>query len=311
MKIGIIGTGYVGSTTAFALMIQGIVSQLVLIDNDSDKAEGEALDLIHSMSFVHPVEIYAGDYKDLKSSEIVIITAGPSISKGETRLDLANKNYKILKEIIPKVMENNQDCILLIVTNPVDVLSYAALKLSGLDKSKVIGSGTVLDSSRFRAAISRKLKVDARNIHGYIIGEHGDSQVAAWSLTNIMGIQFDHFCKQHCDDEYDPVMKKEIETEVRNSAYRVIEKKGATSFAVALSLSKIVKSILRDENSILTVSTYIEDPYYGIQDVFLSLPCVVNRKGINRVLKIPLSTQEQQSLRKSAEIIKKYISHLE
>lgn len=310
MKIGLIGTGYVGSTTAYTLMLQGIASELVLIDKNQDKAQGETLDLIHSMSFIHPVEIYTGDYKDLNKAEIVIISAGPSISKGETRLDLAVKNYNILKEIIPQIMNYNDNCILLVVTNPVDVLAYAALKISGLDKSKVIGSGTVLDSSRFRSVISEKLEVDARNIHGYIIGEHGDSQVAAWSLTNIMGIQFDEFCEKHCEN-YDPAVKKEITDEVKNSAYKVIEKKGATSFAVALAIAKITKSILRDENSILTVSSYIDDPFYGIHDVFLSLPCVVNRKGVSKTLKVPLSSKEHNALIKSAEVIKKFIQKIE
>ncbi|ADL08194.1 L-lactate dehydrogenase [Thermosediminibacter oceani] len=308
MKIGIIGTGYVGSTTAFALMLQGIVSEMVLIDVNRDKAEGEALDLIHSMSFVNPIEIYAGDYRDLKDASVVIISAGPSISKGETRLDLASKNYKVFRKIVPKIVENNENCILLVVTNPVDVLSYVTLKLSGFPENRVIGSGTVLDSSRFRAALSKKLNVDARNIHAYIIGEHGDSQVAAWSLTNIMGIKFDEFCATYIKN-FDPAIKQEIEREVKYSAYKVIEKKGATSFAVALAIAKIVKSILRDENSILTVSTYVRS-LYEIEDVFLSLPCVVNRNGVDKVLLPPLLPAEKGALRNSAEVIKSYIDQL-
>lgn len=305
MKIGIVGTGIVGSTAAFALMLQGIASELVLIDKNRDKAEGEALDLVHSMSFVHPMEIYAGDYSDLKSAKIVIISAGPSIAKGETRLDLAAKNFKVFQEIIPRIVKYNGDCILLVVTNPVDVLSYAAMKLSGFPKNRVIGSGTVLDSSRFRSALAAGLHVDARNIHGYVIGEHGDSQVAAWSLTNIMGIRFDEFCEKYMEN-CNPHIKQEIESEVRNSAYKVIEKKGATSFAVALAIAKIVKSILRDENSILTVSAYIES-LDGIEDVYMSLPCVVNKNGIEKVLMPPLSAAEKQALKKSAETIRRYI----
>ncbi|HHW02618.1 MAG TPA: L-lactate dehydrogenase [Thermoanaerobacterales bacterium] len=305
MKIGLIGTGYVGATTAFALLLQGIASELVLIDINRDKAEGEALDLVHSTSFVHPVEIYAGDYCDLKDARIVIISAGPSIGKGETRLDLATKNYNIFREIIPQIVRYNDGCILLVVTNPVDVLAYTAMKLSGFPSSRVIGSGTVLDSSRFRAALAAKLRVDARNIHGYILGEHGDSQVAVWSLTNIMGINFDEFCQRYsanCSSH----IKQEIQDYVRTSAYKVIQKKGATNYAVALAVAKIVKSILRDENSILTVSTYVED-LYGVKDVYLSLPCIVNKNGIDKILLPELSESEKTDLKKSAEIIKKYI----
>jgi len=308
LKIGLVGTGYVGATTAFTLMLQGIASELVLIDVNKDKAEGEALDLIHSTSFVHPMEIYAGDYGNLAGSEIVIISAGPSIGKNETRLDLAGKNYEIFKDIIPQITKYNDRCILLVVTNPVDVLSYAALKISGFPKNRVIGSGTVLDSSRFRAALAAKLGVDLRNIHGYILGEHGDSQVAAWSLTNIMGINFDEFCANYmtgCNTN----IKEEIEKEVRTSAYNVIEKKGATNYAVALAIAKIVKSILRDENSILTVSTYIHD-LDGISDVYLSLPCIVNKNGVDKVLMPALSVDEHTDLRKSAETIKKYVDNV-
>lgn len=308
MKIGIIGTGYVGSTTAFALMLQGIVSELVLIDIDKAKAEGEALDLVQATSFTSPVQIYTGDCSDLQGAEIVIISAGPSIEKGETRLDLAGKNYAVFRDIVPKIMKYNFGCILLVVTNPVDVLSYITLKLSGLPANKVIGSGTVLDSSRFRATLSVKLKVDPRNIHAYILGEHGDSQVAAWSLTNIMGISFDDYCTRYMDN-CGPAIKEEIETHVRTSAYRIIERKGATNYAVALAIAKIVKSILRDQNSILTVSTYISN-YDGIEDVYFSLPCIVNKNGIEKIIQPALSVQENQALKESAGVIKSYIDEV-
>ena len=199
LKIGIIGTGYVGSTTAFALMLQGIVSELVLIDVDRAKAEGEVLDLIQATSLLARYK-FVGDYSDLYGAEIVIISAGPSISKDESRLDLAQKNYEIFKEIVPKIMKHNYGCILIVVTNPVDVLSYITLKLSGLPANKVIGSGTVLDSSRFKAALAGNLNVNPHNIHAYILGEHGDSQVAAWSLTNVMGISFDDYCIRYMDN---------------------------------------------------------------------------------------------------------------
>ena len=308
MKIGIVGTGYVGSTTAFALMLQGIVSELVLIDVDKHKAEGEALDLVQATSFTGSTQIYAGGYSDLQGAEIVIISAGPSIEKDETRLDLAEKNYAVFRDIVPKIMKYNSGCILLVVTNPVDVLSYITLKLSGLPANKVIGSGTVLDSSRFRAALSAKLKVDPHNIHAYILGEHGDSQVAAWSLTNIMGIRFDDFCIKYMDN-CGSAIKEELETHVRTSAYKIIERKGATNYAVALAIGKIVKSILKNQNSILTVSTYI-DNFEGIKDVYFSLPCIVNRNGIKKIIEPTLSKQESLALKESARVIKSHIDEV-
>lgn len=308
MKIGIVGTGYVGSTTAFALMLQRIVSELVLIDIDNQKAEGEALDLVQATSFTGPMQIYAGDYSDLQGAEIVIISAGPNRKRGETRLDLAEKNYTVFRDIVPKIMKYNFGCILLVVTNPVDVLSYITLKLSGLPANKVIGSGTVLDSSRFRAALSAKLKVDPRNIHAYILGEHGDSQVAAWSLTNIVGIKFDDYCIKYMDNCGND-LKEEIETYVRTSAYKIIERKGATNYAVALAIGKIVKSILKNQNSILTVSTYV-DNFEGIKDFYFSLPCIVNKNGIERIVQPMLSSQEYQALKYSAGVIKSYIDEV-
>lgn len=308
MKIGLVGAGYVGATTAYSLMFQGIASELVLIDVNRQKAEGEALDLTHSASFIHPINIHAGDYIDVKGADIVIISAGPSIHEGETRLDLAGKNYKIFEQIIPNITRHNKNCILIIVTNPVDVMTYAALKLSGFPKSRVIGSGTVLDSSRFRAALSAKLGVDSRNIHGYILGEHGDTQVPAWSLTNIMGINFDEFCVKY-SNTCNLSIKPEIEHYVKTSAYDVIKKKGTTNYAIALAVAKIVKSILRDENSILTVSTHI-DNYNGIKDVCFSLPCIVNRNGVEHILYPRLSYNEEKALTSSAQTIKNYLDEL-
>lgn len=308
MKIGIVGTGYVGATTAYTLVLQGIASELVLIDANRDKAKGEALDLVHATSFVHPIDIYEGDYSDLAGSKIVIISAGPSIQPDETRLDLAGKNIAIFKDIVPKIVKYCEDSILLVVTNPVEVLSYATMKFSGFPSNRVIGSGTVLDSYRFRAALAERLHVDSRNIHAYILGEHGDSQVAVWSLTNVMGINFDEFCK-HYMDCCGPDLKQQIRHQVRDSAYEVIQKKGATNYAVALAVAKIVKSILRDEHSILTVSTYMEE-YEGVEDLYLSLPSVINNSGVDKVLIPTLSAEESKALKKSAETIKKYIDQV-
>lgn len=302
--MGIIGTGYVGSTTAFAIVLERLVSELVLIDVDKFKAEGEAIDILQATSFTGPVQVYAGDYRDLQGAQIVIISAGPSIQKGETRLDLTEKNYAIFRDIVPNIMKHNPECILLVVTNPVDVLSYITYKLSGLPANKVIGSGTVLDSSRFRAILATKLQVDPRNVHAYILGEHGDSQVAAWSLTNIMGIKFDDYCMKYIDN-CDLGIKEEIQTYVKTSAYKIIERKGATNFAVALAIVKIVKSILRNQNSIMTVSTHI-DNLYGIEDLYISLPCILNKNGIDRVILPTLSSEEREALKNSAQTIKGY-----
>jgi L-lactate dehydrogenase len=308
-KIAVIGAGGVGATTAYALMVQGVGSEIVLIDVNKDKAEGEAMDLRHGASFVNPVDIYAGDYEDLADAKLIIITAGAAQKPGETRLDLIKKNTGIFKNIVSSITEYNQDGILLVVTNPVDILTHLTYKLSGFPANRVIGSGTVLDSSRFRSLLSKNCGVAASNVHGYIIGEHGDSEVPVWSLTNIAGTPIEEYCPI-CGRGCDGHDLKEISKQVKNAAYEIIEKKGATFYAVALAVSRIARSILRDENAVLTVSSLMEG-YYGVEDMSLSLPTIINSNGIERVLELPLSEKEEKAFKESAEHLKENFEQLE
>lgn len=308
VKISIVGAGFVGSTTAFALMNSGLASKIVIVDLNREKAIGEAMDLSHGASFVKPVEITAGNYEDTENSDIVIITAGAAQKPGETRLDLINKNYKIMSSIVPDVTKYSPDCILLVVSNPVDILTYITYKLSGFPKERVIGSGTVLDTSRLRYMLSEHFKIDARNIHTYIMGEHGDSEIAAWSLTNIAGMNIDEYCRLFCNLCDGSLMNKIYEN-VKNAAYEIINKKGATYYAVALAVRRIVEAILRDENSILTVSALLEGQY-GIDDIFLGVPSIVGSTGIKKVLEVPLNQDEMVKLKTSGNSLKDLLKSL-
>lgn len=308
-KITVIGAGFVGSTTAYTLMISGLVSEIVLIDINKDKAEGEVMDMNHGMPFVRPVKIYNGEYSDCKGSDIVVITAGANQKEGETRIDLVKKNTAIFKGIIGEIIKYNTDCILLVVTNPVDILTYVTYKISGFPKNKVIGSGTVLDSARFRYLLGDHIGVDPRNVHAYILGEHGDTEVATWSLTNIAGIPMDKYCEQ-CHGCKDGISRKTIYENVKNAAYDIIKKKGATYYAVALAVRRIVEAIVRDENSILTVSSLLEGQY-EINDVCLSVPTVVNKNGIERVLNVELSDKESELLKNSGKALNDIIKTLD
>ncbi|MBN1405584.1 MAG: L-lactate dehydrogenase [Candidatus Omnitrophica bacterium] len=305
-KVAIIGAGSVGSTFAYCLMIRGIAREIVLIDADEKRSAGEAMDLNHGASFVSPVSVYSGGYSACKDADIVVITAGAKQSPGETRIDLVKKNAAIFKNIIPEIVKYSKNAILLVVTNPVDILTYATLKISGFDPNKVIGSGTVFDSSRFRYLLSEHCHVDPRNIHAYIIGEHGDTELPVWSNANIGGMilaRYCPLCKRHCN------YKKElggIFDKAKNSAYKIIEAKGATYYAVGLALVRISEAILRDENSVLPVSTLIKD-YYGIGDVCLSIPSVINKNGVEKFLKLNLSPLEQKQFKFSANAMKKVI----
>lgn len=303
-KVSIIGTGFVGATTAYTLMLSGLVSELVLVDVNKEKAEGEAMDLSHGGPFIRPVKVIAGDYPDCEGSGIVIISAGANQKPGETRIELVKKNAKVFRAIIPELVKYCSESILLVVTNPVDILTYLTYKISGFKKEKVIGSGTVLDTARFKSLLGEHVKVDARNVHSYILGEHGDTEFATWSITNIAGMNMDTFCKncQKCSGD----SKEEIFENVRNAAYKIIEKKGATYYAVGLTVRRIVEAILRDENSILTVSSLVEG-LYGLENVCLSLPTIVNSKGIGNVLNLELNSTEKEALIHSANSLKEVI----
>ncbi len=308
-KCGIIGCGYVGATTAFVLSGSGLFSELVLIDINHEKAVGEAMDISHGLSFGSPVKIYAGDYSDLADCSLIIITAGANQEPGQTRLDLINKNVSIFKSIVPKISAVNKDAILLVVTNPVDILTYVTWKLSGFDKSKVIGSGTVLDTARLKYLTGEYLGIDYRSVHAFIIGEHGDSELAVWSSANVSGIDLDGFCSAsgRCDG-----MKSihSIYEKVKHSAYEIINRKEATYYAIALAVRRIAEAIMRNEHSVLPVSAYA-DSHYGINDVFIGIPSIVGSNGVEMVLDIPLSESEQDALISSAETLKEIISGLD
>ena len=301
-KISIIGAGFVGSSTAFALMTAGLASEIVLVDINKDKAEGEAMDLAHGVSFVKPVNITSGDYSSTADSDIIIITAGAAQKPGETRLDLITKNYNIFKGIVPEVVKYSPNSILLVVSNPVDVLTYITYKLSGFPKERVIGSGTVLDTSRFRYMLGQHFGVDVRNIHTYIMGEHGDSEIATWNLTSIAGMGVKEYCKSTCKN-CDGFSKFDIYNDVKNAAYDVINKKGATYYAVALAVKRIVEAILRDENSILTVSSLLNGEY-DIKDIYMGVPTILGANGAKKLLEVPLSNSELEALQKSAKTLK-------
>lgn len=308
-KCGIIGCGAVGATTADTLLGSGLFNEMVLIDINQKKAEGEAMDIGHGAPFVTPVNIYAGDYKDLADAYLVIITAGANQMPGETRIDLAEKNVKIFKSIIPEIVRYNPDCILLIVSNPVDILTYVALKLSGFEPSRVIGSGTVLDTGRFKYLLGEYLGVDSRNVHALIIGEHGDSEVAVYSSANISGVDLDEFCRIWGKGTDKESLHK-IYEDVKNSAYAIIERKGATFYAIARVVKRIAQALIRDENTILTVSSLVEG-HYGISNVCLGLPSVVGRDGVKQMIDTPLDEDEMMRLTASAQKLRQVLDQFE
>lgn len=305
-KIAVVGVGAVGASVAYVLAVSGLATELVLVDVNTAKAEGEAMDLAHAAAFIKPARIYAGSFEDCRDAALVIFTAGAGQKPGETRLDLLQKNYAILRESLPKFTGAGSESFLMIVSNPVDVLTYAALKITGLPPEKVFGSGTVLDSSRFRHSLSEHCGVAPRNIHAYVVGEHGDSEVLLWSLANIAGLDIDRYFDLTGTA---PVNRQEVDRRVRNAGYEIISRKGATYYAISLAVKRICESLLRDENSILTVSGLIDGPY-GIRDCCLSLPSVINSQGRGRPLELPLSVQEEDDLRKSAVILKEAVRQL-
>lgn len=308
-KIVIVGAGMVGSATAFSLLQTGVAQELLLIDQNRDKAEGEAMDLSHGVPLAYAVQVKAGTYGECQGADIVIITAGAAQKPGETRLDLVKKNTAIMQEIIPQVVQNAPESILIIVTNPVDVLTYAALKISNFPESRVIGSGTVLDSSRLRYALSLETGVDTRNIHAYVLGEHGDTEFVAWSRAHVAGTPLAEYYAHVLGRPLDEKTKSSLARHVREAAYDVIDKKGATYYAVALALNRTCRAILRGERSVLTVSTRV-DGIYGVPDVCLSIPCVVGRGGVERKIPFHLDDEEVKNWQKSAGAMEKFTRSL-
>ena len=297
-----IGCGFVGASIAFSLIQEEMFSELVLIDINQTKAEGEAMDLSHGLPFVHPMKIYAGTYADLADCFLIIITAGAGQRPGETRLELVRKNVEIFRDMIPQITAVTQDARLLIVSNPVDVMTYAAWKLSGYPPEHVIGSGTVLDTARLKYLLGAHLGVDSRSVHAFIIGEHGDSELAVWSSANISGVDLDSFCDicGACDGE----TLHRLYEDVRTSAYKVIEKKGATYYAIALAVTRIARAIVREEHSVLPVSAYVNG-HYGVSDVYFGVPSIVGGDGVRRILPLSLTDRELEQMAASCDTLRR------
>ncbi|WP_282140560.1 L-lactate dehydrogenase [Cytobacillus oceanisediminis] len=304
-RVVLIGTGFVGSSYAFALLNQGVTEELVLIDLNKDKSEGDAMDLNHGMPFApSPTSIWFGDYSDCKEADLVVITAGANQKPGETRLDLVEKNAKIFKGIVKHVMDSGFDGIFLVATNPVDILTYAVWKFSGLPKERVIGSGTILDTARFRFLLGEYFKVDTRNVHAYIIGEHGDTELPVWSHADIAGKNIDDWIGK--EENFRKEDLNSIFLNVRDAAYQIIERKGATYYGIAMGLVRLTKAILQNENSVLTVSAYL-DGKYGHDDVYIGVPAIVNRNGIRDIVELDLNSEEIDQFTQSVNVLKKML----
>lgn len=300
-KVVLIGDGAVGSSYAFALVAQGVADELVIIDLDEEKVKGDVMDLNHGAPYGDsPVKIKAGTYNECTNADLVVITAGAAQKPGETRLDLIEKNTKIFKGIVSEVMKSGFDGIFLIATNPVDVLTYVTYKVSGLPKEKVLGSGTILDTARFKYELAEEFGVSSGSVHGQIIGEHGDSELAVWSQANIAGQSLYQLLK---DDPEKQHRVEEIFTNTRDAAYDIIQAKGATYYGIAMGLLHITKAILNNQNVVLTVSSYLEGEY-NQEEVYIGVPTQVNKEGAVKVFEMPLDSHERELFEKSATILK-------
>ncbi|MCI1987392.1 MAG: L-lactate dehydrogenase [Lactobacillus sp.] len=304
-KVILVGDGAVGSSYAYAMVLQGIAQEIGIVDIFKDKTKGDAIDLSNALPFTSPKTIYSAEYSDAKDADLVVITAGAPQKPGETRLDLVNKNLKILKSIVDPIVESGFNGIFLVAANPVDILTYATWKLSGFPKNRVVGSGTSLDTARFRQSIAEMVGVDARSVHAYIMGEHGDTEFPVWSHANIGGIKISEWVKSH--PEIDESKLVEMFENVRDAAYEIIKLKGATFYGIATALARISKAILDDENAVLPLSVYMEGQY-GQNDIYIGSPAVINRNGIQSILEIPLTDHEQESMDKSAKQLKDIIT---
>ena len=304
-KAAIIGCGFVGAASAFTLMQSEFFSEMVLVDVNRDRAEGEALDIGHGMPLARPMRIYAGDYSDIADAAMIILTAGANQKPGETRLDLVKKNTAIFKDILSDIAKLDYQGILLVVANPVDILTYTAVKYSGLPANRVIGSGTVLDTARLKYLLADHLQVDSRSVHAFIVWEHGDSEFAVWSSANVSGVPLLDFCDMRGHFNHAEAMR-DIEDSVRHSAYEIIRRKQATYYGIAMAVRRICEAVIRDEKSVLSVSSLIHD-VYGIDDITLSMPAIVGAKGIETLVPIRLNDDEQEKLKKSAGVLKNII----
>lgn len=299
----IIGCGDVGASIGYTIIHGGLFSKLILIDLNHDKAVGEAMDMSHAVPFAKPVQVVAGSYKDLADCSVIVITAGANQKPDETRIDLVSRNTKIMESIIDQITAYNTDAILLVVSNPVDIMTYVALKRSNFPKERVIGSGTVLDTARLKYLLAQKLTIDSRNVHAFVIGEHGDSELPVFSSANISGIDFVDFWRSHDKTAQD---MEDIFDDVRNSAYDIIKRKGSTYYGIAAAVERILQAIMRDENSVLTVSSLVEGSYQ-LQDLCIGLPSIVGRTGVKHIIEVPLNDYEAQQLHTSATTVKDVI----
>lgn len=307
-KAAIIGCGFVGASIAFRFLQQGLFSHLVLLDANRDKAEGEAMDLSDGLPYGAAMEITAGTYDDLTDCGLVVVTAGVNQKPGETRLQLIERNAAILKSIIGEISRRNFEGILLLVSNPVDVLTYVSWNLSGYPKERVIGSGTVLDTARLKQLLGEELKVDSRNVHAFIAGEHGDSELAVWSGANVSGLDLDDFCRLR-GKELHASSKERIYREIRDSANEIITRKGATYYGIAMAVGRIAECIVKDEHAVLPISVVLEGEY-GLEGVALSIPSIVGKNGLEKILELPLGEAEQSALNRSAQQLKEVIAGL-
>ena len=308
-KVAVIGCGFVGATSAFSLIQTGLFSEMVLIDANTQKAEGEAMDLSHGSAYLTPMNIYAGTYDDIVDAGLIVITAGANQKPNETRLDLVKKNVQIFKSIIPEIKERNCEGILLIVSNPVDILTEVALKLSGFPAHRVIGSGTVLDTARLKYVLGQHLQVDPRDIHAYIIGEHGDSELVVWSGAQVAGIHINHFCELRGHFNHEESMER-LAQEVRDSAYEIIKRKGATYYGVAVAVKRIATAIVKDEHAVLPISSLMQGEF-GLNDICLSIPTVIGQNGVEKVVDIYLNNDENEKLQTSAKALKDVLDGLD
>lgn len=308
-KGAVIGCGFVGSAIAFTLMQSRLFTELVLLDVNFDKADGEAKDIAHGIPFAGQMKIYAGTYDDIADAAVLIVTAGANQKPEETRLDLVNKNVAVYQSIIPEIAKREFQGILLVVSNPVDILTYAAVKIGGFPEQRVLGSGTVLDTARLKYALSEHLRVDSRSVHAFIIGEHGDSEIAAWSSANVSGIPVDDFCEMRGHFNHEETMDR-IAEKVKDSAYEIISKKQATYYGIAMAVKRICECIVRDEKSILPVSS-MQHGIYGMEGIALSMPAVVGLKGVESHVPIALDEEEMEMLKRSADTLKEVIGSLD
>lgn len=307
-KVAVIGSGSVGASIAFAMSINQLCSDLVLIDVNNDKAIGEAMDINHGLPFLGQMKVRAGNFSDCADCAVIIITAGIPRKPGETRLELARKNVALGKTITASIMEHYNGGVILVVSNPVDVMTYMITKWANLPAGRVVGSGTVLDSARFRYLLSQKLKIDVRNVHGYIIGEHGDSQLPAWSATNIAGLSIDDYCKT-AGIEFTDRERIEIVEQVKTAGADIIKNKGATYYAIAIAVNTLVESILKGTSTIRTVGTVVNGPY-GLNDVVVNVPSILGSDGVERVLELDLNPQELRFLKFSASQVRQIIDQV-